>query len=255
MLVKSKLLTGAAVVLILAGCASLSLAQQSATSFGRWGFDESGIDAKVSPGDSFFDFANGAWDARTAIPADKSRFGMFDALTDKTQEQVRAIIEAAAKSGASPDTDAGKIGALYNAFMDEARIEQLDLAPIAGDLAEIRDARTKADIAVLMGRSKNGFGGSIFNIAVNEDEKDPTRNTLHASQGGLGLPDRDYYLKDAFRDKKIAYRDYVARLLDMIGWPQAPNSAPTTWSRSKPGSPKRAGAAPRAATATRPTTR
>ncbi len=225
MLVKSKLLAGVALILtlVLAGGASLSLAQERAAasaSYGHWGFDESGVDAKVSPGDSFFDFVNGAWDARTVIPADKSRFGMFDALTDKTQEQVRAIIEAAAKSGASPNTDAGKIGALYNAFMDEERIERLDLAPIAGDLAEIRDARTKADIAVLMGRSKNGFGGSLFNIAVNEDEKDPTRNTLHASQGGLGLPDRDYYLKDAFRDKKIAYRDYVARLLDMIGWPQ-----------------------------------
>jgi putative endopeptidase len=223
MLMKSKLLAGAAlaIALLLAGGESLSLAQQrTAASFGSWGFDESGVDAKISPGDSFFDFANGAWDARTVIPADKSRFGMFDALTDKTQEQVRAIIEAAAKSGASPDTDAGKIGALYNAFTDEGRIERLDLAPIAGDLAEIRDARTKADIAVLMGRSKNGFGGSIFNITVNEDEKDPTRNTLHASQGGLGLPDRDYYLKDAFRDKKIAYRDYVARLFDMIGWPQ-----------------------------------
>src|SRR5262249_15259799 len=146
-------------------------------------------DPRVNPGDSFFDFANGAWDARTAIPADKSRFGMFDALTDKTQEQVRAIVVGAAKSGATPDTDAGKIGALYNAFMDEGQIEQLDFAPIAGDLAEIRDAKTKTDVAILMGRSKTGFGGSLFNVAVDEDEKDPTRNTLHASQGGLGLPD------------------------------------------------------------------
>jgi putative endopeptidase len=228
MMLKSKLLAGAAlaIVLVLAGGASLSIAQErAASSYGRWGFDESGVDAKISPGDSFFDFANGAWDARTVIPSDKSRFGSFDRLTDKTQEQVRAIIEEAAKSGASADTDAGKIGALYNAFMDEARIERLDLAPIAGDLAEIRDAKTRDDIAVLMGRSKNGFGGSLFNITVNEDEKDPTRNTLHASQGGLGLPDRDYYLKDAFRDKKVAYRDYVARLLGMVGWPQAQQRA------------------------------
>jgi putative endopeptidase len=216
-LLKGALLSGA---LVIAACTGFSQAQEHA-SYGRWGFDESGLDPRVSPGDSFFDFANGAWDARTAIPADRARFGMFDALTDKTQQQVRDIIEEAAKSGAPPDTDTGKIGALYNAFMDEGRIERLDFAPIAGDLKEIRDAKTKTDIAVLMGRSKNGFGGSLFNIAVDEDEKDPTHNTLHASQSGLGLPDRDYYLRDAFRDKKVKYRDYVARLLDMVGWADA----------------------------------
>ncbi|HLK84776.1 MAG TPA: M13-type metalloendopeptidase [Xanthobacteraceae bacterium] len=215
------MLSGAAlsIALVILCCTGFSHAQESA-SYGRWGFDASGVDRRVNPGDSFFDFANGAWDARTVIPADKARYGTFDALTDKTQARLRAIVEEAAKSGASPDTDVGKIGALYNAFMDEQRIEQLDLAPIAGDLAEILNARSKTDIAVLMGRSKNGFGAGLFNIAVDEDEKDPTRNTLHASQGGLGLPDRDYYLRDAFRDKKTKYRDYVARLLGMVGWAQ-----------------------------------
>jgi len=204
---------------------SPAAAPRHGAAYGRWGFDDSGVDPKANPGESFFDFANGTWAARTAIPADKSRFGMFDTLTDKTQEQVRAIIEEAARSGAasspSPDTDAGKIGALYNTFMDEARVEQLDTAPIAGDLAEIRNAKTKPDIALLMGRSKSGFGGSLFAVTVNEDEKDPTRNTLHASQAGLGLPDRDYYLKDTFKDKKARYRDYVARMLDMVGWGEA----------------------------------
>jgi putative endopeptidase len=70
--------------------------------YGRWGFDDSGVDPKANPGDSFYDFASGMWDARAVIPADRFRFGVFDALTDKTQEQVRAIIEEAAKSS-SPD--------------------------------------------------------------------------------------------------------------------------------------------------------
>jgi putative endopeptidase len=214
-----------AMMLATAGPAEIFDPAHHDAAYGRWGFDESGIDPAASPGDSFFDFANGTWEARTAIPADKSRFGTLDVLTDKTQEQVRAIIEEAAGSGAARDTDAGKIGALYNAFMDEGRIEQLDFAPIAADLAEVRNAASKTDIAVLMGRSKNGFGGSLFNITVSEDEKDPTRNTLHASQGGLGLPDRDYYLRGSFREKKAGYRDYVARLLDMIGWTDAQQSA------------------------------
>jgi putative endopeptidase len=193
--------------------------------YGLWGFDISGVDPKAKPGDSFFDYADGAWEARTEIPADKTRFGMFDMLRDKSQEQLRVIIEDAAKSGASPDTDAGKIGALYNAFMDEARIEELDAAPIASDLAKIRDAKTKADIAVLMGRSNRAFGSSFFIVGVGEDEKDPTHHTLYANQSGLGLPDRDYYLKDGFKDKKAKYRDYVARMLDMAGWPDAQKHA------------------------------
>jgi putative endopeptidase len=229
MSLKSNLLAGVAFALVLAIAGAAAEIPDAASrhdaAYGRWGFDDSGVDPQANPGDSFFDFANGAWAARTVIPADKSRSGMFDALTDKTQEQVRAIVEEAAKLGASPDTDAGKIGALYNAFMDEERIERLDLAPIAGDLAEIRDAKTKTDIAVLMGRSKNGFGGGLFNMTVNEDEKDPDHNALHASQGGLGLPDRDYYLRDSFRDKKAKYRDYVARLLDMAGWADAQQRA------------------------------
>jgi putative endopeptidase len=202
-----------------------SIAARASAAFGRWGFDSSGIDPAVSPGDSFFDYASGAWVARTAIPADKTRFGMFDALADRTQEQVRAIVSEAARSDAAPGTDAGKIGALYNAFMDEDRIERLGLAPIAADLAEIRAATTPAAIAAVMGRARRGLGGSLFGIGVSEDEKDPDRNTVDASQGGLGLPDRDYYLRDAFRDKKAAYRHYAARLLDMAGWPEAQQRA------------------------------
>jgi putative endopeptidase len=255
MLVKNNLLTGATLALVVAmvGSPNTSGAQEAArpaprvpapvasrsvdqsagmpasaehrsAAYGAWGFDDSGVDPKSNPGDSFFDFASGIWHARTGIPADKFRFGVFDAVEEKTLEQVRAIIESAAKSP-SPNTDGGKIGALYSAFMDEARIEQLDLAPIAGDLAEIRRARTKADIAVLMGRARGGFGGSFFFVTVAEDEKDPTRNTLHASQAGLGLPDRDYYLRDAFKDKKAKYREYVARMLDMAGWAEAQQRA------------------------------
>jgi putative endopeptidase len=229
MLVKNKLFTCAALAIVVAvgsGRADRSAGQPAAVpQLGAWGFDVSGVDPKAKPGDSFFDYANGAWDARTVIPPDRASFGMFAALRDKTEEQVHAIIDDAAKSGASPATELGKIGALYNAFMDEARIEQLDVAPIVDDLAKIRDAKTKADIAALMGRSRGDIGASFFLVAVNEDQKDPTRHALYATQSGLGLPDRDYYLKDAFKDKKAKYHGYVARLLDMIGWPDAQKRA------------------------------
>jgi putative endopeptidase len=209
----------------LASDAASTSADQPATAataspihFGTWGFDVSGVDAKAKPGDSFFEYANGLWDVRTTIPLDRSRFGVFDLLTDRTQDQLRAIIEDAARFDASPDTDAGKIGALYYSFMDEARIEMLDASPIATDLTEVRDAKTRSDLAVLMGRTKRRFGASLFFVGIGPDGKDPNRNTLSASQGGLGLPDRDYYLRDSFKDKKDKYRDYIARMPDMVGW-------------------------------------
>jgi putative endopeptidase len=200
-------------------------ASASQMHFGGWGFDMTGLDAKAKPGDSFYEYANGLWDARTTIPLDRSRFGLFDLLADRTQDQLRAIIEDAARSRASPDSDAGKIGALYTSFMDEARIETLGPSPIASDLAAIRDAKSKPDLAVLMGRSKRGFGASLFFVGIGPDAKDPNRNTLSASQGGLGLPDRDYYLRDSFKDKKDKYREYIARLLDMVGWTDAASRA------------------------------
>ena len=150
-------------------------AEQGAPQYGSWGFDLSGMDTKAKPGDSFFEFANGGWVARTEIPADKTRFGMFDMLIDKVQEQLRSIIEAAAADAAKPDaardTNAGKIGALFNAFMDEARIEALDAAPIAADLDRIRAATSKPGIATLMGAARSGLGASFFAIGVSEDEK------------------------------------------------------------------------------------
>jgi putative endopeptidase len=193
----------------------------SSPRYGAWGFDRSGMDTNARPGDSFFEFANGGWVAGTPIAPDKTRAGMFEALIDKTQDQLLAIIEAAAKSGAAPDSPAGKIGALYRAYMDEARLDMLDSAPIAGDLDDIRAARTGADIAVLMGRARGGFGPALFGINVTPDEKDPDRYAVYVSQSGLGLPDRDYYLRDTYRAQLAAYRDYATRLLGMIGWPDA----------------------------------
>jgi putative endopeptidase len=217
----------AATLAMAGGNASHSQWQSSgaAPQLGAWGFDASGVDAKAIPGDSFYGYANGDWDARTSIPADKSRFGVFDALRDRAQEQVHAIIEDNAKLGAALDTEAGKIGALYTSFMDVARIEALDTAPIAPDLAKIRAANSKDGIATLMGAARGGFGVSLFDVGVGEDQKQPDRHILSLSQAGLGFPDRDYYLKESFSDKKARYREYVARMLAMAGWPDAEKSA------------------------------
>src|SRR5262249_27099766 len=116
---------------------------EPAPRYGDWGFDLSGLDPNIRPGDDFSTYANGAWEARAVIPADRPRWGAFEALRDATQDQLRGLVEAAAKSNADPNSDEGKIGALYRSFMDEAHIEALDAAPIAEELAKIRNATTR----------------------------------------------------------------------------------------------------------------
>lgn len=193
--------------------------------YGDWGFDAAGLDAKVKPGDDFWRYANGGWDARTPIPADKTRYGVDYILSDDAERQVRAILEeppAAGAAGAEAADDA-KVHAAFSAFMDEARIEKLDAQPLQPDLEAIRGAKTRGDLAEL-GARHGALVPSVFDIGIGPDDKDPDRYAVGLGQSGLGLPDRDYYLQPQFAAKKAAYRAYVARMLGMIGW-TAPDAA------------------------------
>ncbi|GAW40883.1 Neutral endopeptidase [Brevundimonas sp. SH203] len=184
--------------------------------FGAWGFDLAGRDMTVKPGDDFNEYANGTYLRTTEIPADKARFGPFDVLYENAQAQLKSIIEA---SAANPvNANAQKVGALYASFMDEARIEQLGATPLAADLAAVKAVKDHADMARLMGESHSGFGGSLFGISVSEDLRDPKINTAYISQGSLGLPDRDYYLKPDFAAQREAYLAYLTTTLTAIGW-------------------------------------
>ena len=161
--------------------------------FGTWGFDLAGRDTTVKPGDDFNEYANGTYLRTTEIPADKARFGPFDVLYENAQGQLKAIIES---SAANPvNANAQKVGALYASFMDEARVNQLAATPLAADLAAVKAVTDHAGMARLMGQSHEGFGASLFGIDVFEDLQKPDMNSAYLGQGGLGLPDRDYYLK------------------------------------------------------------
>jgi len=105
--------------------------------------------------------------------------------------------------------------------MNEARVNRLDARPMQRELAAIRRVSSRGDVAAIMGRSNDGFGSSFFDLYVDTDAKAPTRYVAHITQGGLGMPDRDYYLQPAFAEKKQKYQAYVARMLTMIGWPDA----------------------------------
>lgn len=191
--------------------------------FGTWGFDLAGRDTAVKPGDDFNEYANGTYLRTTEIPADKARFGPFDVLYENAQAQLKSIIEA---SAANPvNANAQKVGALYASFMDEARIEQLGATPLAADLAAVKAVTDHAGMARLMGQSHEGFGASLFGIDVFEDLQKPDMNSAYLGQGGLGLPDRDYYLKPDFAAQREAYLAYLTRTLTAIGWTDPAKSA------------------------------
>ncbi len=191
---------------------------------GGFGFDMSGMDTSVRPGHDFNRFASGHYLTSHAIPADKTSYGVFDMLYDRSQENLRALIE---ESAANPtaSADAGRIGAFYGSFMDEATVERLGAAPLAADLAAVRAADTREKMAALMGQSQGGFGASIFGVQVFEDLRTPDRNSAYVFQSGLGLPDRDYYLEDSFASQRTAYQAYVAQMLTLAGWPNAEQAA------------------------------
>ncbi|HEY4940586.1 MAG TPA: M13-type metalloendopeptidase [Rhizomicrobium sp.] len=194
-------------------------ASASDAPFGSWGYDLSARDATVKPGDAFFAYANGAWLRRTEIPADRSNYGMHAALAERVLLQLRTIMEDAAK--ADPATVAGKVGAYYAAFMDEARIEQLGASPLKPSLDAVRAAPSREALAALMGLANKDFEGSLFSAFVAPDAKDPSHYAIYLSQSGLGLPDRDYYLQASFAAKKQAYQAYVGKMLALEGWPDA----------------------------------
>ena len=187
---------------------------------GPWGFDLTGRDTRVQPGDDFYRSVAGGWTERMAIPADRTRWGSFDELRELSDARARAVIEKAANDRAARG-EAAQIGAFYRSFMDEAAIERLDVRPIASDLADVRAARTHEQIGTLMGKVPSSVHSAFFTPFIADDQRAPDRYAVYLNQSGLGLPDRDYYLDARFAPQKAAYQAYIAKQLKAIEWPDA----------------------------------
>ena len=211
-----------------APAAATATADLAAHSYGSWGFDLAGRDTAVRPGDDFFGYANGGYIQKTEIPADRSWYGTVNILRDLSEARVHAILETAAATApvqpAAGDVQ-GKVGAFYRAFMDQAAVDALDAKPLGPDLEAIRAVGDRTQLAALMGRGPKTFQFSLFDLSIDTDLKDSDRYSVYVDQGGLGMPDRDYYLTPGFAAKKQAYVAYVAKMLGMIGWPDAEANA------------------------------
>ena len=192
------------------------------------GLDPAAFDKNVRPQDDLFRHVNGAWLNSTQIPADKASYGAFDILFDKAQADLRTIVEEAAKSPSkTPGSDAQKIGDLYESFMNESRVEELGLNPLKPELDAIDALKTKSDVAR---HFAHFFKLNLINPIVgyvDGDAQEPGKDILYVFQGGLGLPDRDYYLKndDKLKEYREKYVGFVGNILGMAGDQAAAKSA------------------------------
>ena len=183
-------------------------------------------DDAVRPQDDLFGHANGTWVRETEIPADRGRYGTFDMLREQSDERVRTIIErAAADTDAPAGSPTRKVGDLYRSFMDEARVEELGLAPIADDLAAIELVGDRFELFQTRGRLQREGGPGLFDLGVAPDAKNPEEYVLYPGQGGLGLPDESYYREDSFAPVREAYLAHVTAMLELGGFSDAGSRA------------------------------
>jgi putative endopeptidase len=185
---------------------------------GAFGIDLTTKDAAVRAGDNFYLYANGGWLKNTPIPEDRTRWGTFDILAAEAEKNVRAIIEDMAAKNAPIDTIEGKVGAFYAAYMDEAAINAAGLGAVAPALAKIAAAATHEDIARLMADAEMSVPGPIGG-GVTADAKNPDRYIFSIGHGGLGLPERDYYLSsdEKLAEIRVSYLAHIEKLLTLSG--------------------------------------
>ncbi|RZJ18493.1 MAG: M13 family peptidase [Brevundimonas sp.] len=198
----------------------------AAPKYGTWGFDLSGRDTSVQPGDDFFRYANGKAVDAIQIPADRTSYGAFALLRELSDNRMKTLIEGLnARTDLTPGSDAAKVAGLYHSYMDADRIETLDGRPLEPYLTAIRAAESHADMARVMGATQGRFGRAIVGTYIAADAKAPDRYAVYLGQGGISLPTRDYYLSPLFTEKKEKYQAYVARMLEMAGWDQPAQAA------------------------------
>ncbi|HEY0107590.1 MAG TPA: M13-type metalloendopeptidase [Rhizomicrobium sp.] len=215
-----------AAALALAGAAGLAAADNTPTNkpaIGDWGMDLTGMDKSVKPGDDFFEYADGAWFRRTEIPADRVAIGSFETLEILSENRMKDLVKGLeARDPATLSPEERQIRDLYDAFTDAAGIEARGLAPARHDLARIKALKSPKSVATLMGDrafppSSDGY--SIVADGITPDSKNSNVYVVTATQSGLGMPNREYYLRDdpSLAQTRDAYKKYLTTMLTLAG--------------------------------------
>jgi putative endopeptidase len=213
-------------VLALIGCASTPTATLQS------GVDLKYVDRSVRPQDDLYRYLNGKWLDSFQLPPDKGSYGSFTYVDDATQEQLRGIVDGlvqaqtqgqATTGAGNVDPEVRKIIDLYASFMDEARLEALGLKPLQPEFAAIDAIADRSDIAGLIAHLNRIGAGAPYDLYVNQDARNSLQYAVIIQQSGLGLPDRDYYLKDdaKLKDARAKYRAHIAKMFSMAGDPEA----------------------------------
>src|SRR6266852_4442519 len=189
--------------------------------------DASAMDKTVDPCVDFYTYSCGGWIKKNPIPPDQSNWGTYGKLEDENRAQLRTILEEAAKATGTRGTVTHdvtqKIGDYYASCLDEAAIEKLGAKPLLSELDRIAGLQSKQDLAEYAATTQFPpslyGGGTLFTFRSNQDFKDSTQVIAEADQGGLGLPDRDYYLKDDPKSEELrkAYLAHVAKMFELLG--------------------------------------
>lgn len=183
------------------------------------GIDTAGFDESVRPQDDFYRYVNGGWLAATEIPADRSEYGSFSILAEQSDAQLRQIVADVAALPADLESEARKIGDFYRSFMDVERVNALGGQPLDDELTRISRIINRRDLARFLGYAQRIDAATPFGFWIGQDSGDTSQYIVNFTQTGLGLPDREYYLKDDDDSRTLRddYVDYLDRLFDLAG--------------------------------------
>lgn len=230
---RNRMITGAAVAALLTGGMSAQLyaaagkaaakAPAAKPQLGTFGVDTAGMDKTVKPGDDFYKFVNGGWDKGTAIPSDRASWGGFALLRDLSDQRTREIIDTVSQQTNAPGSVGQKVGDFYASYMDEAAIEAKGIAPIKPMLDQVAAIQNPAQLAIAFGMANRLGISTPIGMGVEQDLKDNSTYSAYLGQGGLGLPDRDYYLEDnaRFADIRAKYIAHIGKMLALAGVPDS----------------------------------
>jgi putative endopeptidase len=213
------------VLLAIVGCcAGLALVDvrasaRSSDAPSYWGFDTANLDKTCKPCDDFFQFAMGGWMKNNPIPPEYSSWGSFTVLQNKNQQALRQILEAAEKSSAPAGSNERKVGDFYASCMDTAAIEAAGTKPVDAVLQRIAETTNARGLPALAAQLQQQGIGVLFRFTSGQDAKESTQVIAIALQGGLGLPERDYYLRDDDKSKKLRddYTKHAAKMFELLG--------------------------------------